>query len=419
MEQWYKNIDWVVLATWTLLVGIGLVAIFSATHGAGAEFMAASVRASFQRQGTWLALCAVMIGAAMFPSMTFFQRIAYPVYLVTLALCVITIFLGREVNGAIRWLHIGPIAIQASELMKVGTVLAVATYLANNQNEKDRENIKTAVKSFGLIALPVVVIMLQNDTGTALMFLPLIPVVLLVSGVPLWFLSIILAPVVAGYLSLVWLPGAIAFTVFMLVVIYFWTGGNAKAALLGGGLTGATVGVVTVALAHILRPHQVARIAAFLEPEEYRQTVGFHLIQSKAAIGGGGLTGQGYLQGAQTQMGYIPEQSTDFVFSVIGEEFGFIGGMVVIILYGVLLVRLLMLSTHFTFTFPRVVAAGGVSILFLHVMVNIGMVIGALPVMGVPLPFMSYGGSGLLAHTAFIAVILGLYHKRNNFVSIQ
>jgi rod shape determining protein RodA len=418
MHTWTKNIDWISLAIWTMLSAIGLVAIYSATHGAGSEFLAQSVRISFERQAMWLGICVVMILGAMIPSLRFYERIAYPLYFLTLGLCVITLFFGREVNGAIRWLHIGPIAIQASELAKVGTLMAVATFLANNHSDKEKENIKKAVYSLGLIFLPVLVVLAQNDTGTALVFLALIPVVLLVTGVPLWFIAITLSPVVAGYLALVWLPGAIGFVLLFAGALYFWTG-KPKASLFGGLVTAGTVTMVTVALTQILKPHQQARIAAFLEPEAYRQTVGFHLIQSKAAIGGGGLTGQGYLQGAQTQMGYIPEQSTDFVFTVIGEEFGFLGGLLVLALFAALFIRLLIVSSHFTFNFPRIVATGGVAILFLHVLVNIAMVIGAMPVIGLPLPFISYGGSALLAHSAIIAMILGLYAKRSNFVDIQ
>ena len=151
------------------------------------------------------------------------------------------------------------------------------------------------------------------------------------------------------------------------------------------------------------------------EAEEFRSGVGFHLVQSKAAIGSGGLTGKGFMEGTQTQGRYVPEQSTDFIFSVIGEEFGFIGAMVVLVLYAVFLIRLVRLAGRVKHPFGSLMAAGVAGILLIHVFINIGMVVGLLPVIGIPLPFLSYGGSALLANTTMLAIVLGLDMRRNDF----
>jgi len=166
-----------------------------------------------------------------------------------------------------------------------------------------------------------------------------------------------------------------------------------------------------------LQPYQVARILSFTNPEakEFRDNVGFHLVQSKAAIGSGGLLGKGFMEGTQTQGAYVPEQSTDFIFSVIGEEWGFIGAMVVLTLFALFLIRLVVLGAQIKHPFGVMVASGAVGIYLIHIFINVGMATGLLPVIGIPLPFLSYGGSGLLANTAMFAIALTLHMRRDDF----
>ena len=172
---------------------------------------------------------------------------------------------------------------------------------------------------------------------------------------------------------------------------------------------------VWVGLTKVLEPHQIDRIVAFTNPEAFRLTTGFHVIQSKAAVGSGGLFGKGFMQGTQTQLAFIPEQSTDFVFTIIGEEWGFIGAMVLLAIFGYLLIRLSSLGSWAAHPFPKVFAAGTAGIFLTHLLINMGMTIGLMPVIGIPLPLVSYGGSALLANTALLAIAVNLYARRDEF----
>jgi rod shape determining protein RodA len=297
-------------------------------------------------------------------------------------------------------------------LAKVGTILAVA-YLFGSAREQGNVLMR-AVLSVGFLLLPAILIVLQNDTGTALVFLGAIPFVLFWSGMPLSIVAILVSPPVAGYLAVVHMPSAIAFAFIFALAMYYATR-QRSLAITSGLVAGGTVAVTGLALTSILQPHQVARIVSFLNPEAYRFTSGFHVIQARAAIGSGGLSGKGFMQGTQTQMAFVPEQSTDFVFSVIGEEFGFIGSFALLALLGFLMIRLVMLGLESRHEFAVLFAAGTAGILFIHVLINIGMAVGVMPVIGIPLPFVSYGGSAMLANTALLAIVLNLNMRREEF----
>ena len=225
-----------------------------------------------------------------------------------------------------------PVRLQVSELAKVGTILAVAQLLSAKRARID--TVRYAFLTALIITLPGILIVLQNDMGTALVFFALVPIMLFWSGLPLINLVLIVSPAVAGYLSIVYLPAGLIFALVITGFVYFQTREYSMAAL-SALLTAGTTLVVSLALSKVLQPHQVARLLSFTNPEaeEFRDNVGFHLVQSKAAIGSGGLTGKGFMEGTQTQGAYVPEQSTDFVFSVIGEEFGFIGSIIVLALF--------------------------------------------------------------------------------------
>ncbi len=413
MRAWYRNVDYGILFAWIGLVCIGLVAIYSTTHGEGAEYLFEETRRNFQKQAMFGGFSLVMIGFAMLLPVRFFQNIAFPAYVGSLGLLALTLAIGKEVNGAKSWLVLGPVQFQVSELAKVGTVLAVAQLLALRRPNSG--NFRYALGATVLLLIPAALVLLQNDTGTALVFLGLIPIMLFWSGLPLHVLALMLAPAVAGYFAIVYPPVAYAFGVLFTLGILFvtrekWLAAVAAAATLGVALT-AGFGVAQ------MQPHQIARIKSFTNPEaaEYRSNVGFHLVQSKAAIGSGGLLGKGFMEGTQTQGAYVPEQSTDFVFSIIGEEFGFVGSLTVLLLYGLLLVRLVNLGTRVKHPFVSMVAAGAAGVFLIHLFVNIGMVTGLLPVIGIPLPFLSYGGAALLANSIMLAIILALFVRRDDF----
>lgn len=413
MRAWYKNLDWLTMLLWALLVGVGLIAIYSATHGPAREFLLLSVQQNFNRQLMWFGVSfGVMVVVLLLPARLIF-RVSPVAYVVTVGLLIAALAFGREINGAKSWLYIGPFGLQVSELAKVGTVLLIARMLSA---PKAREGSWGYLSLAGLtIFLPAALIVLQNDTGTALVFLALIPVMLFWSGVvSLEWMALLMAPAVAGYLYIVSPFVAVLFALGFAVAMLFVTRSKWMG-LLSGGVVGGTVLMVWIALDKVLQPHQQGRIRAFADPEAYRLTEGFHVIQSKAAIGSGGFFGKGFTNGTQTQLAYIPEQSTDFVFTIIGEEFGFIGAMVVLVLFGFLLIRMAQLGTAAGFPFPRLFVAGVTGIFLVHVLINIGMTIGLMPVIGIPLPLISYGGSALLANTTMIAIALNLHARRDEF----
>jgi rod shape determining protein RodA len=413
-RPWYRMLDLWTLLAWAALVGVGLVAIYSTTHGPAAEHMAASVQNNFYRQLTWIGICATGIGIALMLPVRFFRQAAYPVYGLTVLLLLASLFVGTEVNGARSWLVLGPLRLQVSELAKVGTILAVAQLLASRRSHA-AGSIRDAFQAAALIVVPAILIVLQNDMGTALVFFGLVPIMLFWSGLPLHVIALLISPAVAGYLALVSMPAAMGFAVLFTAGIW-WATQHRITSALAAALTGGVSAVTSVAITYLLQPHQVARLVSFTNPEaeEYRQGVGFHLVQSKAAIGSGGLWGQGFMSGTQTQGAYVPEQSTDFIFSVIGEEFGFIGSLVILALFAALLLRLIWLGAEVKHPFGSIVAAGAVGVYLIHIFVNIGMATGMLPVIGIPLPFLSYGGSAMLANTAMLAIVLTTHMRRDD-----
>lgn len=413
MRRWYQTLDYVTILLWLTLVAFGLVAIYSTTHGPAAEFLPLTVRQNFYRQSTWLGITCFGILIALLLPVRFYQKTAYLAYAACILFLLAALVFGREINGAKSWITIGPMSMQVSELAKVGTILGVSQLVASRRGTQS--DLRFALTMIAMVLLPAALVVLQNDAGTALVFVGLIPVLLFWSGVPYLVLLLLLAPAVAGYLSVLSVPWAIAFSVAFGLVIW-WQTQDRKLGLIGALVSGGTVATVALALLKVLQPHQVARIMSFTDPsaQEYRYGVGFHLVQSLAAIGSGGLTGKGFMQGTQTQGRYVPEQSTDFVFSVIGEEFGFIGAGLVLLVFAVLLVRIIRMGGQMKHPFGMMVAAGAAGVYLIHIVVNVGMATAVLPVIGIPLPFISYGGSALLNHTAILAVVLALHMRRDD-----
>lgn len=413
MRRWYQTLDYVTIALWLTLVAFGLVAIYSTTHGPAAEFLPTSVRQNFYRQSAWLGVCSIGVCIALLLPVRFYQTTAYMVYAVTILMLIAALVFGKEINGAKSWLSFGPMSLQVSELAKVGTILGVSQLVASRRGTQS--DLRFALTMMAMVLLPAALVVLQNDAGTALVFVGLIPVLLFWSGVPYLVLTLLLAPALAGYLSVVSVRWGLAFSALFGLLLW-WQTKDRKMGLIGIAISGGTVAAVSLALLKVLQPHQVARIISFTDPsaQEFRHGVGFHLVQSLAAIGSGGLTGKGFMQGTQTQGRYVPEQSTDFVFSVIGEEFGFVGAALVLLIFAVLLVRLIRMGGQTKHPFGMMVAAGAVGVYLIHIVINVGMATAVLPVIGIPLPFISYGGSALLAHTGILAIALSLHMRRDD-----
>lgn len=413
MRPWYKNLDWVSLALWAVLVGIGLTAIYSATHGPAREFLLESVQQNFNRQLVFFGVSVVAMGIILLLPARFIVKAAPAGYVFCLGLLVAALAFGREVNGAKSWLYIGSVGLQVAEIAKVGTVLAVTALLA--KKEARRGSWPHLIGAAVLIVIPAVLVVMQNDTGTGLVFLALIPVMMFWSGaVPLPWMALAGAAAAAVYLVIVNPAWAAIFVVAATGGMLLWTRSRGMAALMLIGV-GAIAIAAWFGLFRVLEPHQIDRLVAFDDPEAYRYGAGFHVIQAKAAIGSGGIFGKGFTEGTQTQLAYIPENSTDFIYCVIGEEFGFIGSMAVLLVFAFLIIRLAGLGVQAGFALPRLFIAGMTGIFLVHILINVGMTIGLMPVIGIPLPFISYGGSALLANTTMLAIALNLHAKRDDF----
>lgn len=412
MNEWYKQFDWVLFTCWAFLALIGLVAIYSATQGPVADFLPSYIQQNFMNQAIWIFISILTIIAIQFTSPRSFQQVAILFYVICILLGILTIFFGTESGGAKRWLVLGGLRIQISEFMKLATILAVAHFLTSRR-DISAEKLSPSLISVGLMALPAVIVFLQNDTGTALVMLALIPIMLFWSGLPYGISLFIVSPAIIGYFAILnWQWGMIATIVLTVGVFLIQRRPYLTVATFAVGML-IIIGV-QVALYQILQPYQLARIEAFINPSLDPEGAGWNVMQAKTAIGSGGLFGKGFLEGTQTQLRFLPEQWTDFIFPVIAEEFGFLGAIVVIILFGVLLLRLLNNAGGHKHPFAQLVMVGVAGVFLMHLIINIGSATGLFPVIGLPLPFVSYGGSAFLAYSLMIAICLNLrFHQRN------
>ncbi len=406
-----REFSWSLVAIWLGLIAIGLVAIYSATQGPVAQFLPEYIQVNFVKQLITFGIALIVLFGVQFISPRTFQDGSYFFYVFCLLLMVLTLFFGREVNGARSWLVIGPLNVQVSELMKVATILVVANYLTSRR-DITAENLRSALMAVLLIALPTALVILQNDTGTAIVFLALIPVMLFWSGLPYGVSLFMISPAIIGYLSIIgWYWGLVAAVVLTLIIFIVQRRTWLTFASFVCGLM-IIIGV-QVALFQVLKPHQRARIEAFTNPSFDPQGAGWNVIQAKTAIGSGGLYGKGFMEGTQTQLRFLPEQWTDFIYCVIGEEFGFIGASLVLFLFIGLFLRLLGNAGNHKHPFAQLVMVGTATVFFIHFFINVGSATGLLPVIGLPLPFVSYGGSALLTNTLMLAICLNLdFYKR-------
>jgi rod shape determining protein RodA len=408
-----KEFSWSVVFIWAGLTTIGLFAIYSATQGPVSQYLPDYIQNNFSRQLTWVALSLVILIAIQFTSPRTFQGVAYLFYGLCLILAIVTIFVGIEVGGGRRWLSIFGLRLQISEFMKLATVLAVANYLTHKR-DMNVGNLKTALTTVALILIPALVVLLQNDTGTALVMIALIPVVLFWSGLPYGLSLLIISPAIIGYFSVINVMLGAASALILVIAIFLL---QKQTWLTVSSLVLGIVVVIgtEVALQNVLLPHQRARVEAFVNPTLDPQGAGWNVLQAKTAIGSGGFYGKGFMEGTQTQLRFLPEQWTDFIYCVIGEEFGFLGSGLVLILYAALFLRLLYMAGAHKHPFAQLVIVGVTFLYFTHFIVNIGSATAVLPIMGVPLPFVSYGGSAFLANSIMLAICLNLFLYKRSF----
>lgn len=472
-ELW-KSVDWITILLYLLMVVAGWFSICGASY----EFDTAGLFELSSRPGSqllWIASAFVLIFIILMLESDFFDVFAYLIYGSVILLLIATIFLAPNIKGSHSWLVLGPIRLQPAELAKFATALAVAKFM--NGYGFRLTTVRNFTITLGLIFLPMVCILLQRETGSALVYLAFFLMLyregmsgyILLAGVcaVLFFVTgMKYAEVVAGVTPMgecIVCCLILALTMILVYVerrdkhaVYRMLGASAVAFATGGllsrwvpvdfswiaiGLIGlyacyllflsirkwvwsyALIALfsllslgflfsVNYVFHDILEPHQQVRIKVSLGLEDDPSGAGYNVNQSKIAIGSGGLTGKGFLNGTQTKLKYVPEQDTDFIFCTVGEEEGFVGSVAVLLLFGIFILRLIALAERQDSTFGRVYGYCVASIFLFHLAINIGMVTGLTPVIGIPLPFFSYGGSSLWGFTILLFIFLRLDASR-------
>ncbi len=359
-----KDYDLILIGAVLALVALGALAVYSATH---TRLLEAGADPTFylKRQVFWIFVGLLAFVGTIFVDYDVIGKISQTIYLAMLGLLVLVLLVGKLVSGAQAWFSIGGIAsFQPSELAKIAVILYLANYLA----ERDLSSFKSLIPPFVIVLVPIGLILLQPDLGTAMVFAGILLGMLFVAGANPKHLGLIIAVALA-----------------ISPLIYFFA----------------------------LQPYQQKRIMVLLNPYSDPIGAGYNVIQSMIAIGSGRLWGKGLFAGSQTQLNFVPAHHTDFIFSVIGEEFGFMGGLFVLIAYFIILRRGLMVAYTAKDEYGMLIAVGVVSMLATHIVINIGMNLGIMPVTGIPLPFLSYGGSSLLTNMIGIGLLVNIYARRH------
>jgi rod shape determining protein RodA len=462
----YANIDWLSILIWVVMVAFGWMNIYSANI-MEADSGILDISQRFGKQLIWIGASILLAAALFILDAKFFIYFSYLLYAILVLVLLAVLLFGKEINGARSWIVIGGFQFQPSEFAKPLTALALARLLTSHNFELRKFG--NLIKAGAIILIPPILIMLQPDLGSTLVYLAFVfvlfregfssNVMLMLAALLILFIATLLMDKaiillilvalglviylvaarsikraalvgvwVAGLFGLLFVLNLLLRTGFSLFILGLATIIPASVVLTIRGLNtrmyshlkilaGVVIAImftvsVDYAMNRVLKPHQQHRIYVTLGLEDDPQGVGYNVNQSKIAIGSGGFKGKGYLNGTQTKLHFVPEQSTDFIFCTVGEEWGFLGTTFVVLLYVGLMLRMITLAERQRSSFSRIFGYGFISVLFTHFVINIGMTIGILPVIGIPLPFFSYGGSSLWAFTLFLFIFLRLDASR-------
>ena len=356
----FQHFDWALLALVLAICAIGILSIFSAgfsTIGNSIPF--------YVKQIQWILVGLFFMGIAYLIDYRFICQAAYLIYGIALVLLIIVFFFGYKMNGSQRWLSVGFFTFQPAEFMKLALIIVLARYF-DNHSSNEHYKLKELFIPFAMVLIPCLLILKQPDLGTALVII-------------LLFASIIF------FMGVNWKYFAIAFVACLILSPIIW---------------------------YFLKPYQRDRLLTFLNPEHDPLGAGYHVLQSIIAIGSGGFFGKGFLNGSQTQLKFLPEQQTDFIFSVFAEEWGFIGALVLVIMFMFLIFWGLKITLHSRDLLGSILAFGITALISWQVFINIGMVLGVLPVVGIPLPFLSYGGSAMVCLLTSIGLLMNVSVRR-------
>ena len=456
----FSNVDLVTFSLYLALLGVGWLMVYTVNYeevsqGGILEFFSSNIG----KQTIWMVISLVVFFFVLLIDRKFWETFAYLFYIISIVLLVAVLFFGSTIKGATSWFNFGSFSFQPSEVAKFSTCLAMASYLSSyNANLKE---LRGQLFAFSIFAVPLVLIFAQPDAGSALVFLSFV-IVLFREGLPtsyyifgisaavLLLLGFVFEPIsiIVGILlvaililaynqpkqNLYWVLGALGLAILsfipqtfigtgiklgVLAILFavggIWVGYYQRKGILVRGLAFSIVLGAAIAFAanygfnQVLKPHQQERINIWLQPDKADPRGAlYNVLQSKLAISSGGFTGKGFLKGTLTRLDYVPEQTTDFIFCTIGEEQGFVGSLGIIGLFLVFLIRLTILAERQRANFPRQYIYGVAGMIFFHVIINIGMTMGLVPIIGIPLPLISKGGSSFLGFTIMIAVLLRL-----------
>ena len=411
MPKTRLHTDRLLVILFLIFVGFGWLNIYSTTFTDSFSFSD-----NYGRQLIWICISGVMALFLMLLNSQFFRNITLPLYIVTLLLVFLAAFVGKKTNGASSWLMIGGFGIQPAEFGKFATCLMLTRYLSDTKIRIS--NTRQLWPAVIIIIIPIIFILLQNDTGSAIPFV-FLAFVLYREGMTGWVLTTGIVLIVLLILSILIPQWIIILLLTVIFGIIYWKQRHHRKYRLPiiAIYCAAVLYAVSVhgVYEHALKPYQKARIEVVLGLNHDTKGIGYNVNQSKIAIGSGGLFGQGFMKGTQTTMNFVPEQSTDFIFCTIGEEWGFLGSALLILLYALLIYRIITRSEMQRDPFIRIYGYCISCIFFSHLMINIGMTLGLLPVIGIPLPFISYGGSSLIAYTCMLFTYISLDARANSW----
>lgn len=403
-----KRMDWWIVVAVLVLLVFSLLAVYSATYGSPSETM----RLNFQRQVVWILLGLLLATIMSLIPTSWFRSLAFGAYGILLVLLLVLLVVGDDV-GSRRWLTLGQIAVQPSEFMKPVLVLTLARFLSDREGDPNLPRI--LFTAFGLAMLPFLLVIQQPDLGTALTYLIITIPMLYWRGLKMFVIFVICAPFITFIASFnYWTFFFVMLTISVILVaarrgaLVFWS----------VFVLNIVVGILAPQVWGHLHSYQQQRILTFLGLVSDPQGAGYQIIQSKVAIGSGGFWGRGILQGTQTQLRFLPAQHTDFIFSVLAEELGFLGSLVILSAFFLFLIRGVSVAASTKNPFASLVAVGLVSIFAFHVVVNIGMTVGVMPVTGLPLPLISYGGSSMVTSLIMVGMILNVSVKRFHYYRV-
>jgi rod shape determining protein RodA len=415
------KLDWIIISIYLLLVGFGVGNILSSSVS-GEEIYLFDFTKLYGKQFIYTFISLFVGFIVISIDVKFYERFSSLFYLLSLILLICLFLFGKRVNGALSWFPIGSFNLQPSEFVKITVALAVSKYISDYQT--DLRKISDQAKLFLIILIPILIIILQNDTGSSIVFFSLF-LVLYREGISQNYIKSIFAIIILSIITLKFsLLTSSVIAVFFTTAYYFFKGKTKNKIIkiiVVSFLSLTTCFATTYTYNNILKNHQRNYIKVWLNLEKdplkikkMEKTILYNLNESKKAISSGGLTGKGYLKGTRTMGNFVPAQHSDYIFSTVGEEWGFFGSIFIISLYTILILRILYLSEIQKNKFSRVYGYSTASILFIHFLINIGMVLGLTPTIGIPLPFLSYGGSSLIAFTILLFVFLRLDANKIN-----